>query len=128
MFRGALVGFSLALLMLLPPILHFLTGPLGPLVGGFFGGSRSAASLQQAVGIGILMALFMAAPIAGLVAFGTLVTSLLPPAVGDALALVGVIIVVYTGAMGAIGAALGGLLARRQPSKVGTANPRNPED
>ena len=116
------------MLMLLPPILHFLTGPLGPLVGGFFGGSRAAASLRQAAGIGILMALFMAAPIAGLVAFGTVVTSFIPQAVGDALVLVGVIIVVYTGAMGTIGAALGGLLARRQPSKAGAANPENPGD
>ena len=116
------------MLMLLPPILHFLTGPLGPLVGGFFGGSRAAASLRQAAGIGILMALFMAAPIAGLVAFGTVVTSFIPQAVGDALALVGVIIVVYTGAMGTIGAALGGLLARRQPSKTDTANPDHHED
>ncbi len=116
------------MLMLLPPILHFLTGPLGPLVGGFFGGSKAAASPQQAAGIGVLMGLFMAAPIVGLVAFGAVVTSLLPQAVGDALALVGVIIVVYTGVMGSIGAALGGLLARRQPSEVGAANPGNPED
>ena len=116
------------MLMLLPPILHFFTGPLGPLVGGFFGGSRATASPRQAAGIGILMALFMAAPIAGLVGLGTVVTSLLPKAVGDALSLVGVIIIVYTGTMGAIGAALGGLLARRQPSKVSAANPENPGD
>ena len=128
MLRGALVGFSVALLMLLPPILHFLTGPLGPLVGGFFGGSRAAASPRQAVGIGILMALFMAAPIAGLMAFGTLVTSLLPRAVSDAMTLGSVIIVVYTGVLGAIGAALGGLLARRQPSKAGAADPEVTED
>ena len=74
------------------------------------------------------MALFMVAPIAGLVVLGTVVTGLLPQAVGNALALFGVIIVVYTGAMGAVGAALGGLLARRQLSKVGAANPGNPED
>ena len=112
MVKGALVGFGVALLMLLPPILHFITGPLGPLVGGFFGGSRAKATVPVAVGVGLLMALFMAAPVGGLVLLGTAFDiTFLPRSVRDALSLVGIVIVVYTGVMGTVGAVIGGRLA-----------------
>ena len=112
MLKGALVGFSVALLMLLPPIVHFVTGPLGPLVGGFFGGSRAKATRPVAVGVGLLMALFMAAPIGGLVALGTAFEiPFLPSSMLDVLGVVGVVVVVYTGVMGTVGAVIGGRVA-----------------
>jgi hypothetical protein len=112
MLKGALVGFGVALLMLLPPIVHFVTGPLGPLVGGFFGGSRAKATLPVAVGVGLLMALFMAAPIGGLVALGTAFEiPFLPRSMLDVLGVVGVVVVVYTGVMGTVGAVIGGRAA-----------------
>ena len=114
MFKGALIGFLVALLMWLPPLLHFLTGPLGPIVGGFIGGSKARASLAGAVGVGILMSLFMMAPVVGLVAFGSTLEDFLPRGVRNALVYVAIAIVLYTGFMGTIGAAIGGHLARRQ--------------
>lgn len=112
MLKGALVGFGVALLMLMPPIVHFFTGPLGPLVGGFFGGARAKATLPVAVGVGMLMALFMAAPVGGLVALGTAFDiPFLPRSVLDALEVVGVVVVVYTGVMGTVGAVIGGRMA-----------------
>ncbi len=114
MFKGALIGFLVALLMWLPPLLHFLTGPLGPIVGGFIGGSKARASLAGAVGVGILMSLFMVAPVAGLLAFGSALEDFLPRGVRNALVYVAIAIVLYMGFMGAIGAAIGGHLARRQ--------------
>lgn len=112
MLKGALVGFGVALLMLTPPIVHFVTGPLGPLVGGFFGGSRAKATFPVAVGVGLLMALFMVAPVGGLVALGTVFDiPFLPQSVLDALGVVAVVIVVYTGMMGTVGAVIGGRVA-----------------
>jgi hypothetical protein len=112
MLKGALVGFGVALLMLLPPIVHFFTGPLGPLVGGFFGGSRVKATLPTAIGVGLLMALFMAAPVGGLVVLGSAFDiPFLPRSVLDALGVVGVVVVVYTGLMGTVGAVIGGRAA-----------------
>jgi hypothetical protein len=34
------IGCAVAMLCLLPPILHFITGPLGPLIGGFIASKR----------------------------------------------------------------------------------------
>lgn len=38
-FAGML-GAGVAMACVLPPILHFITGPLGPLIGGFIAASR----------------------------------------------------------------------------------------
>ena len=42
MFKGALIGIGIVALSVLPPMIHFVTGPVGPLIGGFVAGwSRS---------------------------------------------------------------------------------------
>ena len=123
MFKGALIGCGVALLMLLPPIIHFVSGPLGPLVGGFFGGSRARASLVGAVGVGFCMSLFMAAPIAGLVVLGSVTDLPLPQNIRNVLVYAGIIVVVYTGFMGTVGAAIGGATARRQASQESSTGP-----
>jgi hypothetical protein len=38
---AGMLGAGVALACVLPPILHFVTGPLGPLIGGFVAASRS---------------------------------------------------------------------------------------
>ena len=108
--------------MLLPPIIHFLTGPLGPFVGGFFGGSRARVSLAGAMGVGLLMGLFMVAPMVGLVALDSTAGAILPQGVRNALVYVAIVIVAYTGFMGAIGAAIGGHLARQQATRERSAD------
>ncbi len=66
------------------------------------------------------MGLFMVAPVAGLVLLGSMADiSFLPQGIHSALAYVGVVIVVYTGAMGTVGAAIGGRLALQQAAKEG---------
>ena len=121
MFRGALIGFAVALLMCLPPILHFVTGPLGPLVGGFIGGYRTRISLTGAMSMGLLMGLFVTAPVAGLLAFGSVTQGFLPLGVRDVLMYVGIAIIGYTGFLGSIGAAIGGHLAHQQAIRDGSA-------
>ncbi len=120
MLTSALIGSVVALCMWLPPIIHFVSGPLGPLVGGCVGGSRTRATPCRAAVIGLIMGLFMVAPVAGLVLLGSMADiSFLPQGIHSALAYVGVVIVVYTGAMGTVGAAIGGRLALQQAAKEG---------
>ena len=40
MIRASIIGAGIALLCFLPPILHFILGPFGPMIGGFFAALR----------------------------------------------------------------------------------------
>ena len=120
MLKGALIGFAVALAMLLPPILHWISGPLGPLVGGFLGGSRARLKPAHAPLMGLLMGLFMVAPLSLLIAASSVADTLLPEGLRNILAVVAVVIVLYTTVMGSIGAAIGGALALREESGGGS--------
>ena len=120
MLKGALIGFAVALAMLLPPILHWISGPLGPLVGGFLGGSRARLKPAHAPLMGLLMGLFMVAPLSLLIAASSVAATLLPEGLRNILAVVAVVIVLYTTVMGSIGAAIGGALALREESGDGS--------
>ena len=120
MLKGALIGFAVALAMLLPPILHWISGPLGPLVGGFLGGSRARLKPAHAPLMGLLMGLFMVAPLSLLIAASSVADTLLPEGLRNILAVVAVVIVLYTTVMGSIGAAIGGGLALRVESGDGS--------
>ena len=106
--------------MLLPPILHWISGPLGPLVGGFLGGSRARLKPAHAPLMGLLMGLFMVAPLSLLIAASSVADTLLPEDLRNILAVVAVVIVLYTTVMGSIGAAIGGALALREESGDGS--------
>jgi len=54
---SGLIGFGICICCLLPPILHFITGPLGPLIGGFVAGTRTHANKKGAVVIGLMIGL-----------------------------------------------------------------------
>ncbi|HXH18398.1 MAG TPA: hypothetical protein VNJ07_04870 [Chitinophagales bacterium] len=54
-FLSGLMGFGISAGCLLPPVLHFVTGPLGPFIGGFAGGMKARAKIQGAVVIGLTM-------------------------------------------------------------------------
>ena len=104
--------------MLLPPILHWVTFPLGPLIGGFFGGSKARVRPAQAPLFGLLMGLFMVLPIVVLLLVAsTVAEAAIPKGLRSILEIVGVVIVLYTTFMGSIGAAIGGSLALRQEAK-----------
>ncbi len=114
MLKGALIGFAIALACFLPPIIHWVSGPLGPLVGGYIGGAKARARGVQALGVGFLMALFMVLPLAVLLLVGSVAQTMLPRGVQSILEVVAIVIVLYTGVMGSMGAAIGGALALRQ--------------
>ncbi len=118
MVKGALIGFVIALAMLLPPIIHWVSFPLGPLIGGFFGGSKARVRPAHAPVIGLLMGLFMVLPVVViLIVLGAVAETTIPKGLRSILGVVGAVIIVYTTFMGSIGAAIGGSMALRQEAR-----------
>ena len=116
MLKHALLGFGISLACLLPPIVHFVTGPLGPLIGGWFAGSKHRAQPGQAMGIGVLMGLFMAFPVGAILTVDKLAPSLNSWVESDVLTVVGIVMLGYTGVLGSLGAMIGGWMVGRAPS------------
>ena len=117
MVRGALIGFGVTLLLLLPPVLHLFSGPPGPFIGGFLGGAKVKAQPGMAVRIGLLMGLLISGPLGIALAVSSAVSSLLPEGVRDALFFIALGIIVYTGVLGSLGAWAGGRVAQRMEAK-----------
>lgn len=108
---AATIGALIAIAMLLPPFIHFVTGPLGPFVGGFFAGYKARVSVIGAFGIGLFMSMVFIAPIFAAIHFTTDMDQ------GVQIYLV-VAVVMYTGFMGFIGATIGGYSSRRKMKMV----------
>ena len=104
--RGAMIGFGLSILLLLIPIVHFITGPLGPLIGGYVGGGATRAAPHQALGIGILMGIFMATPVF-LVALALQSLQIWESAQGVLISAAG-LLGLWAGLFGTVGAYFGG--------------------
>jgi len=124
--RNSLVGFGIALLCLIPPLIHFVTGPIGPLLGGFICGARAKTRPGQACGLGMLMGLFMAGPAVALVVVAQIAPSLIPEAARNTIFIVAAVVVAYTTILGTAGAMLGGFLALRDKGAQGPANAPGP--
>ena len=116
MLKHALIGFGVSLGCLLPPIIHFISGPLGPFIGGWVAGSRMEASPGQAFGIGTLMGLLMAFPVGAALVIGNVKPSLIPWE-GSVLPALGLAILGYTALLGTLGAALGGHMVSNSPRR-----------
>lgn len=103
--KSALLGALIALAGFLPPVVHFVTGPLGPVIGGIIAGYRVKATCGKAEMIGLLMGVFIAVPAL------LLLRTLFGPMSTTNLAILGFIIVGYTAVLGGLGAALGGFFS-----------------
>ena len=114
MIRHALMGVGISLVCLLPPIAHFVTGPLGPFIGGWFAGSKHQATPGQAIGIGAFMGLFMVLPLVVVLAVYNLVLSL----ENDLLLIIGVVMLGYTAVFGSVGAMVGGYIVGRSSRRA----------
>ena len=116
------LGFLVSFVCAIPPIIHFVTGPIGPVLGGFIAGGRSEARGSDALLIGGGMSLCWGM----LVLFASVVLYLLASSVdprmfGEILAKVPialVIIMVYAAVMGTIGALIGGHQARAKVDEL----------
>lgn len=95
--KGAILVLAIAILALLPPLVHFITGPLGPFIGGFVSGRQLHARAHEAFGIGVVVAGVVATP-----AF------LLALSVNQASSLLVLGVALYCGVLAALGALVGG--------------------
>jgi Kef-type K+ transport system membrane component KefB len=116
MIKHALLGFAISLGCLLPPIVHFVTGPLGPFIGGWFAGNKHKATAREAMGIGVLMGLFMTLPVVAALAVNKLWLSKIDD--DSLLTIISIVILAYTAVLGTIGAMLGGYMEARSSRKA----------
>ncbi|HVX29748.1 MAG TPA: hypothetical protein VHA53_04650 [Nitrolancea sp.] len=53
--KGVIIAGVISLLCLAPPIVHFVTGPLGPAIGGYVAGTRLRLTGGQAAFVGLIL-------------------------------------------------------------------------
>ena len=78
MSRAAFIGVGVALLCFLPPILHFITGPLSPAIGGFVGGMQLPGRrppISAIAGMAVVMTLVLTITITAFTAIGLTVAA-----------------------------------------------------
>jgi hypothetical protein len=107
---AGLVAAAIALAGFLPPLVHFVTGPFGPLIGGFIvaqrvkPGARGCAIIALTIGVAL-------AAVGGLVAFAIVAGSDGKPPdwfpAPDSIALILAGVALYASLLGAAGAAFG---------------------
>lgn len=119
---SGIIGAGVSLACILPPLLHLVTGPLGPLIGGFVAANRVrlgpraqlivaftiATALSGFVGTGLTVAASLAAP------------NELPdwfPAAPSKIVGVAVVVWIYAGTLAAIGT-----IVRRAAGQQRTSN------
>jgi hypothetical protein len=59
---GTVLTFVVMVVAILPPILHFITGPIGPGIGGFIAGRQFSLSDKEAAVMGLILALLTGVP------------------------------------------------------------------
>jgi hypothetical protein len=113
--KNALLGFIICIACLIPPLIHFISGPLGPLIGGWFAGSKSKSSIDQSILIGSTMGGLSILPIVLASVFGPSILPIENFYLGGSLTIIlTVILLSYVTILGSIGAAIGGHMARKQ--------------
>jgi hypothetical protein len=53
--KAAVMAVAISVVCVLPPIVHLVTGPLGPAIGGYFAGNRMRLTGGQAALVGIVL-------------------------------------------------------------------------
>jgi hypothetical protein len=118
---AGIMGAGIAIGCVLPPVVHLVTGPIGPFLGGFVAGNKSnpgaRGQLIIAVLVGTGVAGILATGAALLMTFAT--PSELPswfPSKGTLAAVIGVIWA-YGAATAAAGAAVASALAKKRGAR-----------
>jgi hypothetical protein len=109
---------GIAVLCVLPPILHFISGPLGPLIGGAIVGTRRRLLARDGLLVGLGMgAIFGALAILGVALASQwspgLIASSSPLGLSAAW-LIPVLVWAYVSLLGCSGAVIGGYLGRKE--------------
>jgi hypothetical protein len=101
---GALIAFGVSVICLLPPGVHFITGPIGPFIGGYVAGNRIRLNEGESALVGLIMGLALGGSL--VLAFEYLV--FLPNLSMSAVVPLSVVAALYVGVLGALGAWLAG--------------------
>ncbi|MBL4716699.1 MAG: hypothetical protein COC01_04105 [Bacteroidetes bacterium] len=125
MFRyiiSGIIGMTVSLVCILPPIIHFVTGPLAPFIGGIVGGLRVKSNKKGAVVIGLTIGILLSGVIFSI---GMLINSLgvsLPSIISDYaskdiintsnLVKLATLIFIYSSVLGSIGAIIAGKIKK----------------
>jgi hypothetical protein len=110
--KAAFIGAAVIFALIAIPVVHFLTAIPSPFIGGYMAGARAGVRGGQAFTMGLLLALLLVGPIAGVMALMSLLWGIgLTFALGLAGAFAG-----YVFLAGSVGAALGGEHVRKQAS------------
>lgn len=107
----ALCGI-VSLLSLLPPGLHFVTGPLGPIIGGFAAGAALRRRAIEVFSLGLVLALAIGLP----APFLLVELGILPHLPTAALVFFSLLAAVYIGVFSMAGAYLGSQSGRERPT------------
>ena len=124
MWRAAFIGVGVALLCILPPIIHFITGPLSPAIGGFVGGMQLPGrrpSTTAIAGMAAIMTVVLTIIITIFAAIGLAVAAI----IGDEertfesgiLVLVAFLVAIYVFGFAMIGGLLGTSFRNKQAAK-----------
>lgn len=106
---GAIIAGVISIICLAPPIVHFVTGPLGPAIGGYVAGSRLKLTGGQAAFVGLILGIVEGAlvPILFVDVF-----KLIPDFSTPILVFFGAFVGVYVGFLSGAAAWFGGNTAR----------------
>ena len=127
-FGSGLLGAGIALGCVVPPILHLITGPLGPFIGGFVAANRVRPSARAVAIIAVTVGFALSSFIGGIVAIVSSLTrgtgaselpSFLQPIVhGPGVLVIVVIVFTYGTALSAVGAFVRASITKNKESST----------
>lgn len=97
---GALIAFAVSVVCLIPPGIHFVSGPIGPLIGGYVAGNRLRLGEDESMVVGLAMGVALGGTIFAVLQF----LSIGPDLAWQASLPLSVVAALYVGVLGGLGA------------------------
>lgn len=119
--KGAVTTVLISALCFVPPVVHLITGPLSPLIGGYFAGHRYKLNSGEAFIVGLVLAVVIGIPFPWVLKEVPFFGLDLPTVTLIFLSVVGAI---WFGFLGGVMAAVGGGMARKEEAKTQSQLPR----
>ena len=126
MLRAALIGTGVALLCLVPPLLHFVTGPLAPFIGGAVAGANLRGRTDSTYALILmpaLMAVMLGAAVAAIAGPAIFIVGLFIEAETQfspsILPILAFLVAIYSFGLGVVGAMLGAAFKGHNASPAG---------
>lgn len=111
--KATIITVVISVICFLPPGVHFVTGPLSPLIGGYFAGNRTHLDGAGATLVGLLLAVVIGIPLPWLLR----AVNFLPDIEPAALIFFSVFAALWFGVLGGVAVALGGHTAAGHDSR-----------